>query len=416
MPYSLPMCAIAAVMFPVVLVGQNTTPVVADSGTAQLIVADPAERDSVKQTRPSVQQPAVPATMVPISISGVVFGNYQYHGDVASKQQNKFDLERAYLTFKMPAGERASIRVTTDVYQQTGSTNGADSYYKGWVVRAKYAYLQYDYLEPKKSSDWSAVARIGLVHTMFIDHEENFWPRWLSQVPVERAGYFSSADAGLAMVVTLPNRHGELYATVANGAGYASRESDRFKDYQARVTLTPLASSGLAYLRTLAVDGWVYRGAIASKYVSGGSGQIGPIGGGLDRNRWGVFAGIRDPRLIVGLDYARRADGRDTGLNTTASPRSVIDSTGRLASAYTVIKPFQIVSAKSTIPLGVVLRADNVKPSTSSSAHYDTVIAGLTWDLSNKAAISLDYQAQMPHGTPGVPATRVYYLHWVANF
>ena len=95
---------------------------------------------------------------IPIDFSGVVFGNYQYQAAAGpNKNQNKFDVERAYLTFKMPAGDRASIRVTGDLYQQTAS--GSDSYYKGWVLRAKYAYLQYDFLKPNKSGDWGFTSR-----------------------------------------------------------------------------------------------------------------------------------------------------------------------------------------------------------------------------------------------------------------
>lgn len=399
----------AAVIFPVAVHAQDTTRATPDS----------ARRDSVRRdsVRPSEQAAPKPPSkvVIPIDFSGVVFGNFQYQGAAgASKGQNKFDVERAYLTFKMPAGDRASIRVTADLFQQTISPN--DSYYRGWVLRAKYAYLQYDFLQAKKSSDWAAVGRIGLVHTMFIDHEENFWPRWLSLTPLERAGYFSSADAGVATIVSLPHKFGELYTAVTNGPGYASREVDRFKDYQARLTITPLGTSDLTYLRTLAIDGWAYRGAIASKYVAGGTGQVGPVGGGLDRNRWGVFAGLRDPRLTIGADFANRTDGGDTGLNTIVSPRGVADSTGRLLSAYAVIKPFQIADAGSTIPLGIVARFDNVKPNTATDVHYNVFIGGLTWDLSKKSAISLDYQEQTPNGGPIVPATKTYYLHWVANF
>jgi hypothetical protein len=252
---------------------------------------------------------------------------------------------------------------------------------------------------------------------MFIDHEETFWPRWLSLVPVERAGYFSSADAGVATIVTIPNKYGELYAAVTNGPGYASRETDRFKDYQARLTLTPLSASDVSYLRTFAIDGWVYRGAIASKFVNGGAGQVGPVGSGLDRNRWGVFAGIKDPRLVVGVDYARRNDGGEgSSLNTVASPRVVTDSTGSLLSGYAVVKPFQMADATSSFPLGLVARWDHVKPNTSRDADYNVVIAGLTWDLSKKSSISLDYQEQTPRNTTAVAPTRVYFLHWVANF
>ena len=190
------------------------------------------------QTAPA---PASPA----LDFSGILFANYQYRTDPGPAQSaNKFDLERAYLTFRMPAGDRASIRITTDVFQQT--TSGSDSYYRGWTVRAKYAYLQYNYLN---GADWKANARIGLLQTVFIDHDEQFWPRWISPSPTERAGYFASADAGISNTISFPKKLGEIYATVANGPGYTSREVDRFKDYSARVTVTPWAKESRSILR-----------------------------------------------------------------------------------------------------------------------------------------------------------------------
>ena len=376
----------------------------------------PPKQDSTKPTGSS--PPAAPAPTPPaLNFSGVIFANYQYHGEAANRAQNRFEVERAYLNFRLAAGKRASVRVTTDVYQQTSSANNADAFYRGWVIRAKYAYLQYDYIQPSSSAGFGAVARLGLLHNMFIDHEESYWLRWLSTVAVDRAGYFSSADGGLATLLTFPNKVGEFYAAIFNGPSYTSREVDRFKDYGARLTFTPLSNSDMTYLRTFAIDGWVYRGATASKFVNGGVGQVGPVGDALDRNRWGVFAGIKDPRLVIGADYAQRDDeGEGSSLNTPASPRFVSDSTGRLFSAYTHIKPFLIADAKSPIPLGIVVRWDNVKPNTSSDGHYNLVIAGLTWDLSKQTAIALDYQEQTPKNTTAVAPTRVYFLHIVANF
>src|SRR3569833_2938004 len=158
--------ALPAITLPALVRAQDTTKVKPDS----------TRPDSTRPTEKAAPTPPAPPKTPQLDFSGVVFGNYQYHTDAASKDQNKFDVERAYLTFKMPAGDRASIRVTGDLFQQTASGN--EAYYKGWVFRAKYAYLQYDYLKAATPADWNAVARIGLVHTMFIDHEENFWPRW----------------------------------------------------------------------------------------------------------------------------------------------------------------------------------------------------------------------------------------------
>ena len=372
-----------------------------------LIAQQPA--DTTKPAPP----PAAPAAVsVPVDFSGVIYANFQYRGDKGvAKSTNKFDVERAYLTFRMPAGDRASIRITADVFQQT--TAPQDAFYRGWVIRAKYAYLQYDLI---KSASWNANLRGGLLHNVVIDHVEQFWPRWLSQSPVERAGFFSSSDAGVAATLSFPNKLGEIYATVVNGPGYTSRETDRFKDYAARLTLTPLSSWDNKVLKTFALSGWTYVGAVGSQFANGGAGQVGTVGISMPRTRAGVFAGLRDPRLTAGLEWDTRKDASETGANTLVSPRVEVDSTGRLIAGFVTAKPFQLLNDKSTFPLGLIARWDRFKPNTSTDGYINTVIGGLTWDLNKKSAISLDYQEQTPHSGAVIAATKTYFLHLVANF
>lgn len=372
-----------------------------------LIAQQPA--DTTKPAPP----PAAPAAVsVPVDFSGVIYANFQYRGDKGvAKSTNKFDVERAYLTFRMPAGDRASIRITADVFQQ--ATAPQDAFYRGWVIRAKYAYLQYDLI---KSPSWNANLRGGLLHNVVIDHIEQFWPRWLSQSPVERAGFFSSSDAGVAATLSFPNKLGEIYATVVNGPGYTSRETDRFKDYAARLTLTPLSSWDNKVLKTFALSGWTYVGAVGSQFANGGAGQVGTVGISMPRTRAGVFAGLRDPRLTAGVEWDTRKDASETGANTLVSPRVEVDSTGRLIAGFMTAKPFQLLNDKSTFPLGLVARWDRLKPNTSTDGYINTVIGGLTWDLNKKSAISLDYQEQTPHSGAVIAATKTYFLHLVANF
>ena len=139
---------------------------------------------------------------------------------------------------------------------------------------------------------------------------------------MERAGFFSSADAGVATTLSFPNKLGEIYATVVNGPGYTSRETDRFKDYAARLTLTPLSGSDNKIIKTLALSGWTYVGAVASSFVNGGVGQIGPVGNSLPRTRSGVFLGVRDPRLSLGAEWDTRKDARETGATPSLRPAS----------------------------------------------------------------------------------------------
>lgn len=365
-----------------------------------------------QQPADTTKPPPAPSVSIPVDFSGVLYANFQYRGDAGpNKSTNKFDVERAYLTFRMPAGDRASIRITADVFQQTNPAN--DAFYRGWVIRAKYAYLQYDYL---KSTGWNGLVRGGLLHNVVIDHVESFWPRWISQSPVERNGFFSSSDAGVSTLLTFPNKFGEFYATIVNGPGYTSRETDRFKDYAARLSFTPLSGSSNKVIKTFALTGWTYVGAIGSQFAGGGVGQVGPVGLSMPRTRAGVFVGVRDPRLSAGAEWDTRKDAGETGLNTVASPRVEIDSTGRLIAGFFTAKPFQLLNDQSTFPLGVVARWDRFKPNTAAAGYINTVIGGLTWDLNKKAAISLDYQEQVPHSGAVIVATKTYFLHMVANF
>ena len=339
-----------------------------------------------------------------------MFAHYQYSGDAAAESANRFDVERAYLTFRMPAGDKASIRITTDLYQQT--TPGSDAYYRGWSVRAKYAYLQYSYLT---DSEWRAYARLGLLQTVLIEHDEAFWPRWIGNSPTERAGFFASADAGIANTVTLPGKKGEVYSTISNGPGYTSRETDRFKDFATRVTITPWASVAASPLRTLALSAWGYKGATASRFVGGGVGQRGPVGKGLARDRWGVHAASAAPALTMAVQYASRREEGENGSNTQASPRAVADSTGTLLSAYALVRPVMLRRDKLH-PLSFLARYDRVITNTDSNTSYDFVIVGMIWDLTSKASISLDYQEATPvRGSP-VSATKTYFAHFVARF
>lgn len=347
--------------------------------------------------------PQPPADTPRVSVSGILFANYQYRVHPAGGD-NRFEVERAYLTASGPLGGRVSFRLTTDVFQQQ-----RDTVNRSWQVRFKYAYAQYDY---SRDRDWPAWVRLGLLQTVFVEHDESFWPRWLSTSPTDRQGFFSSADAGVATRIGLPGRRGEIYGTITNGPGFASRETDRFKDYAARLSLTPFAAQSESPLRTFVLSVWSYQGAIASRFVNGGVDQLGPVGGSLRRDRWGVFTAVAHPRVIASVQYAVRSDEGETGSNTIADPRIVTDSTGSLFAAYTVFTPFPALLER----LSVVARWDRVELNKGLDRRHDLLIAGLIWTLNPRAAVALDFQGTYPKEASLVAPVRTVFLHTTARF
>lgn len=344
------------------------------------------------------------------AVSGVMYLNYQYGGPTGRRSENKFDLSRAYLNVRAATGSRDSVRVTLDVYQQTDA--GRDDYYRGWTMRVKYGYIQHD-LVPASGDRMRAWLRLGLLQTVMIEKEEQYWNRGLSQVAVEQAGYFNSADAGAAAGVTLPKRLGEFYATIVNGNGYASRETDRFKDVQARLTLTPWAS-GSGALKGLHLSPWMSLGARASDYATR-KGTVLPVADARTRNRYGFLATYRDARMALGANLARKVDVAESADTTSDAVPTTRTVTGNLVSVHGIIRPAMLAGATSS-PWSVVLRADDIKPDRTAAGSQRRYIVGSTWDLSSRASVTLDVQSLSFRGGLAGSASRTVFLHLISSF
>ena len=358
-----------------------------------------------------------------LDFSGVLFGNFQYRTDSAAKvptggkPMSRFDIGRAYLNFRMPAGDRGSIRITTDVFQQAPS-----AFYSGWAIRLKYGFFQYEFTKNLAGVEGlTAAGRLGMLQTVIIEHVETFWPRWMGNSPVETHGFFSSADVGVSGLFTLPKRWGEIYTTIVNGNGYTAAETDRFKDVAARVSLTPFGSDS-GFLRTLTITPWYSKGWSGSIFAAGGGAQVGPVPEGVQRDRVGIFAGIRDRRLTGGLEYAERLDEVESGLNTLASPRVVTSFARSLMSAFAFVRPLEIADKTKRSRLSLFGRFDTFEDANVRGARNELTWFGILWDLNQRATFSLDYQdlkAENPATTPPfnttVP-TKTLFAHWVVTF
>lgn len=357
-----------------------------------------------------------------IDLSGVLFANFRYRTDSATKAANggkpasRFDVERVYLTLRMPAGDRASVRVTTDIF--TGDQSSS-SFYRGWAMRLKYAYLQLDLSRNLFGIDGlGAVSRIGMLHTVAIEHEESFWPRYIASTGIDRNGFFSSSDVGASLLLTLPARMGEVYATITNGPGYTSAENDRFKDYAMRVTLTPLARNESlgAIARSVTLTGWAYAGQTASRFREGGAGQVGPVSDGLSRDRVGMFVGVRDPRVTAGLSLARRTETTESGQNTVTNPRQTVDVSGQITSVFAVVRPGAWRASSATSRWGIVGRFDSFTPDVDVDPEAHFTVASLFWEANSRVTFSLDHQAESRRGGPLARETRAFFARVQALF
>lgn len=352
---------------------------------ASALVLSLAPRAVAAQT-PASTPPAQATTPTTPSVGGTIRGNYHYLFDGPREDFNQFAIERVYVTVRGTAAPKLDYRVTTDVFQ-SGDGNG-------WTIRMKYAYLDYGF---GAGRPWETHLRAGILQTVTIEQQEEYWPRWLGPVAIDRHGFFQSADAGVAIETALPNRLGKVYAHVVNGTGYTRRETDRFKDVAARLSLTPFASSESRLLASTTISGWAYQGAEASDFVRD---SIAPVAAGLERDRWGVHAAVKDPRLVAAVEYSSRTDDLESGANTPLSPRIVRSRTGAIASGFAIVRPFALVNATGTSPFALIGRYDQVTPDDDADGDFHYLLAGGIYDINRRFSISLNYQEQWDGAAP----------------
>ena len=369
------------------------------SSSSPAVVADSGAKPAAKPD----SAPAKPEFKPSWSFNAWLFGAYSYQTDSAAKANNgnhpssKFSVDRAYLTFKGQVAPDFSFRVTTDVK----TLPAANAVYNGLIVRLKYAYMQWDYLHATDAKGLSAWARIGQIHTVVIDDQERFWPRWLQKTAVEYwAIQPSSADQGAATNFSLPNKWGQAYLTVGNGGGYeTANDADRFKDVALRFSLTPLAkSTGL--LKSLTVTPWFQIGR------SQGAAVNRP---GLENNAGGIFVGNNDARLTFGVEYAKRQV-------QTIPTTTTITTTGELYDGFVQIRPMLFKDPKG-VPWGVVLRYDRFKANTANSANRTLLLAGVFIDVAKSSSFGLSYQDDQGHSaTTLAPEKSIWQLNWQVTF
>ena len=394
-----------SISFTALLLSVSTTLVAQDTTRARPDTAKPPA--DTQPTPPA----AAPAPSLPFDFSGILYANYQYGGVKGNRSTNRFELERAYLTFRATPGEHFAVRITADIYQQRDTTR--DQYYRGWTFRAKYAYGQYDFIRGI-GDELKASVRLGMLQTVVIEFEEQHWQRGLSQVALEQQGFFSSSDLGGALNVVFPKKRGELYATIVNGSGYASRETDRFKDYGVRLTLTPLANSygfwkGLSDLALVSERRSRQRFCPPTRHRGSCHGRA------TEGSRRHLL-GLRDPRIVLGAQIAQRWDAFESADTTVDTAPTSVERAGQLVSLHATVRPLAYINSAPAWPLAVVLRADHFKPDSDRDPYTRNYIAGLQWEFNRRTSLTFDYQNVAPREGGVGTDNKVYFLHFIAGF
>lgn len=200
------------------------------------------------------QQPAQPAPQYP-TISVGVLSYLQYSAELENRDGfNAFDITRGYININGTLTRNIRFRLTPDLRRVTdGSLAGSLTF------RLKYGFIQFDnVLRP------GARLRFGLHQTPWLDFEEGINRyRMQGQMFSEREGLIpGSGDFGVGYFTPFPNNYGEIELGVYNGEGFTQPDINKYKSFQARVTVRPFPQHAIA--KGFRLNGFYDLGSYAS--------------------------------------------------------------------------------------------------------------------------------------------------------
>jgi phosphate-selective porin O/P len=176
-----------------------------------------------------------------VKVGGVLFLDYTWQEEPETRDangdlvhSNGFNVGRAYINVTGQLHHLVSFRVTPDVSREADSGSTLSGSY---VFRLKNAYAQLNLDDWFPKSTW---VRLGLQPTPYTEMIESVYQyRFQGNVFVEREGFLSTADAGLAAHLPFPADFGDLVFGVYNGEGYQKSETNDQKAFQIRATVRP---------------------------------------------------------------------------------------------------------------------------------------------------------------------------------
>ena len=190
-------------------------------------------------------------------VSGVIYMDYgaPLNNGISQKGLG-FDITRAYVNFKEKLGSDASVRITLDAarFAANTTTGVIGSAATATSAAPLLDFLKYAYVEMPLMG---MTARLGLQQTAWIDYDESVWNnRYIMKTLLDNEGVMSSSDFGIGAtgLFTLPYMPEVQYmATLTNGAGYKSSETNDAKDIGVRLNSTVYSDDNIGKLTLAAL-------------------------------------------------------------------------------------------------------------------------------------------------------------------
>ena len=265
-------------------------------------------------------------------------------------------LDRAYLTFRMPAGDNAAIRVTTDIFQ---NTNAATNALLPGLGRSAEVRLRPVHGAPRTSS---ARDRASSAESACCTTSSSTTRR-----AIGRATSGRSRTERKVLLVGRRRRRGSDDARRQVGRGLrhghdsgsrATRrvESDRFKDVALRLSLTPFGESrqrSARFCKSFAITPWFYKGSVGSAFQSGGVGA-GRSGNERRNHRRparaiaaGIFTGTHASAASLPALSRRNARTRARLGGTPSRARASSRLDGRVVDGFFIAAPRRARSTRA---------------------------------------------------------------------
>lgn len=176
---------------------------------------------------------AVSANAADTKINGRLYADWNLDLTDGAESANSFNLSRAYVTVKSKLSDYTSVRITSDIRQDS-------DIYEGYVVILKYGYIDWN---PKFGKN-NLTFRFGLQPTLYIDEMNKVWNRrYAYKVASDQNKYLTSGDLGATALVNLgeKGKSGYLALQVLNGTSYSEvTEMNKNKNFGLFALLNPL--------------------------------------------------------------------------------------------------------------------------------------------------------------------------------